>query len=130
MPISIESRCPLGIIVSIVEPVGSSDSLVSVDFQDNIGDVVAPCCEDTVPASFSEAGLKTGPGFFQFFADLGASLGLILDDIQDAVLGESRYIRIHIEEIQGKQITGLKIFNLGTVFRVAADIGVGEACRI
>ena len=78
--------------------------------------------EDTVPAS-SPSRIKNRSGFFQLFADLITALGLIGNDIQDAVLGECRYIRIHIEEIQGKQIAGLKIFNLGAVFSIAADIG-------
>jgi hypothetical protein len=64
--------------------------------------------------------IEYGPCLFEFFTDLFASLGLISDDIQNAVFCESRNIGVHIEEIKGKQVTGLKVFNLRPVFRIAA----------
>ena len=42
VPIGIEARTPVGIVVSVVEPVSSSDSLVSIDFQNDVGDIMAP----------------------------------------------------------------------------------------
>ena len=115
----------LGIIITVMEPVGSPESPVSLDFQDNVRDIVSPCRGVRSICVF-RGRIKNRLGFLQRLSDLIASLDLVFHDIQNAVLGEGRNICIHIKEIQGKQISCLKIFDLGAVLPVAACIDVGR----
>ena len=120
MAICVNLCTPLGIIIPIMEPVGSPDCLVPVDFQYDVGNIVPSRCGVWTLRGVAGRLIEYGPCLFEFFTDLFASLDLISDDIQNAVFRESRNIGVHIEEIKGKQVTGLKVFNLRPVFRITA----------
>ena len=100
----VEDATPFGIIVGVVEPVGTAGCCISFDLNDNVRNVVAR-------RGRALPGNRLGiwhPGDYLF--DRLAAFDRAAAIIKHAIFGESGGVQIRVVKVQCEKITRLQVF--------------------